>query len=358
VRLLEPLGYRALERAADEVSFEVPGHRWQDVRDEIDLVEDIARRHGYDNFPVELRPFRPSAVPDDDLLEREDRLRTRLVGWGLLEARTSAFAPEAEGDVALLLPLSTAEDHLRRALVPGLLHRVELNFTRGQRNIRLFELGTAFASGRPLPLETRRLALALTGTRTPRHWSGAAEALDLWDLKAWLEELAGELGLQIEPGEADVGWLEPELAFRLLDQEGTLQGWGGRVRAAAVDAPPWADPVYAAELVLGAGVVSRPRSTPLPAFPPIERDLALLVPETLAAAEIVATIRGAAGPLLEQVEPFDLYRGRGVPEGHRSLAVRLRFRAADRTLTDPEVDSAVGRVLKRLKENHGIERRG
>jgi phenylalanyl-tRNA synthetase beta chain len=103
--------------------------------------------------------------------------------------------------------------------------------------------------------------------------------------------------------------------------------------------------------------VARPPPGSRAAAFPRERDLALLVPEELTASEVIATVAGAAGPLLEQVEPFDLYRGTGIPAGTRSLALRLRFRAGDRTLTDAEVDGVVARVLKRLKESHGIERR-
>lgn len=355
--LLEPLGFRIEERGEDALTVRVPGPRWHDVKAEIDLVEEIARRHGYDSFSAELRAFRPTSVPDDAQLALEDRLRDLLVARGLLESRTAAFAPEAQGDVPLLLPLSAAEGRLRRALAPALLHRAEFNFSRGQRHVRLFEIGTAFAAGAPLPAETRRVALVLTGARTPPHWSGPTEPLDLWDLKGVLAELAGELGLTLEPGDADVAWLEPGHGFRLLGPTGELLGWGGRVRATSVDAPPWADAVFAAEVRLEPVARERRRVTALPAFPAVERDLALLVPQSLPAAEVLTTVRGAAGPLLEALEPFDLYRGRGIPEGTHSLAVRLRFRAPDRTLTDAEVDSAVARVLKRLEDAHGIERR-
>jgi phenylalanyl-tRNA synthetase beta chain len=357
VRLLEPLGFRALDLTSDAVTVAVPGHRWHDVRTEIDLVEDVARRYGYDNFPTALRPFRPTAVPDDDLLRREDRLRALLIARGLLEARTAAFAPEAEGDVALMRPLSAAEGRLRRALAPGLLHRVEFNFTRGNRQVRLFELGTAFQAGQQPPTETRRLALALSGARVPPHWSGPAPTIDIWDLKGVLAELATELGLQLAPGAADANWIEPGEGFVLTDGDGRLAGWGGRVRPAAVDTPPWADPVYAAELVLAQGEPVRPRFSALPSYPASERDVALLVPETLTAAEVMASTTAAAGPLLEQMEVFDLYRGPGIPAGTRSLALRLRLRASDRTLTDAEVDGVVTRVLNRLEESHGIDRR-
>ncbi|HEX6558307.1 MAG TPA: phenylalanine--tRNA ligase subunit beta, partial [Longimicrobiales bacterium] len=124
VELLEPIGLDA-KPAAQDVLVTVPGHRLYDVEREVDVIEEIARRYGYDNFPVELLPFRPSAVPDDAVAHLESRLRDLLVGRGFIEARTSAFASEAEGDVGLMHPLSAAESKLRRALLPGLMKRVE-----------------------------------------------------------------------------------------------------------------------------------------------------------------------------------------------------------------------------------------
>jgi phenylalanyl-tRNA synthetase beta chain len=147
--LLLPLGFGVADAEGDSVMVSVPGHRRYDVGREEDLIEEIARRHGYDRFSDEFRPFRPTAVPPHPLFRLEDRLRTLLVGRGCLEARTAAFAPEGDGDIALLLPLAATESRLRRDLLPGLVRRVEYNFARGARSIRLFELGTAFGpSGR------------------------------------------------------------------------------------------------------------------------------------------------------------------------------------------------------------------
>jgi phenylalanyl-tRNA synthetase beta chain len=118
-----------------------------------------------------------------------------------------------------------------------------------------------------------------------------------------------------------------------------------------VDAPAWAEPVYALEVALPDGLARPPRTyRTLPEFPPVERDLALLVPESVPAAMVEETIRAAAGELLEAVGPFDLYAGKGIPAGTRSLAFRLRFRLRERTLTDAEVDRAVERVLAGLEE--------
>ncbi|MGH7461917.1 MAG: phenylalanine--tRNA ligase subunit beta, partial [Longimicrobiales bacterium] len=201
-KLLEPIGFARTGASRGAVDLRIPGHRWFDVIEEIDLVEEVARRHGYNEFAAELRPFRPSAVPDAPLSILEDRLRRLLVGAGLLEARTASFAPEAEGDISLLLPLSSAESRLRRALLPGLLHRVEYNYTRGTRDIRLFELGTAFNTddGNVVPRESTRLALVMTGARSPMHWTGKPGSILIWDLKGLTEELADALGLTVRSG--------------------------------------------------------------------------------------------------------------------------------------------------------------
>ena len=332
--LLEPIGFEVSGRN-ETLDVVVPGHRRTDVTREADLIEEVARRYGFDNFPAELLPFRPSVVPEDAVAILEDELRTFFVGRGFLEARTAAFAGEADGDVALLLPLSSAESRLRRALLPGLLRRVEYNFNRGARNIRLFEVGTVFAPGEDgRPEEATHVAAVFTGLREPPHWSGNAPPYDVWDVQGLARDLGRILGS------------EPVTAARLATD--------------AIDAPAWAGDIFGVEFVLPAkvGPKDRKRFEPLPQYPAIEQDMALLIPEELASDAVVATIRQAAGPLLENVEPFDLYRGKGIPEGTRSVAYRLRFRAIDRTLTDAEVDAVVKRTLSRLQEEHGVERRG
>jgi phenylalanyl-tRNA synthetase beta chain len=349
--LLGPIGFE-VSRGGD---VKVPGHLLFDVEREIDVVEEIARRYGYNNFPSELLPFRPSAVPDDALARLENRLRELLVGRGFLEARTAAFAPETEGDVELLLPLSSAESRLRRALLPGLLRRLEYNLNRGTRNVRLFEIGTAFATGATLPRETTRVALIFTGLRAPPHWTGGAAEYDIWDAKALVRELADALGIaEIAPAAA--GLVTAGFAGRRDD----IEIMGGRLDSSYIDAPAWAGEFFGIEAVLPTGGYEPGRTAyePLAQHPPTEQDLALVVPEALASDVIEATIRKAGGVYLEDVHAFDLYRGPAVPAGHRSIAYRLRFRAGERTLTDAEADDAVRKILNRLKDDHAVERRG
>jgi phenylalanyl-tRNA synthetase beta chain len=369
--LLRPLGFDVSGSGAGVLRVTVPGHRRYDVHREEDLIEEVARHQGYDAFPDELRPFRPSAVPEHPLFAIEDRIRELLVGRGFLEARTAAFAPASDGDVELLLPLAATESRLRGALLPGLVRRVEYNFARGARSIRLFEIGTTFASRSAggLPDEETRLGIIVTGLRRPPHWTEPPATFDVWDLKALAVEVGAALGLEVAEAEPSTGsggapgatshaaLLDAGLSFRLVSRDNGLVGHAGRIRAARVDAPAWADDVWGLEVTMTARAAEPIRHAPLPAFPGVERDLALLVPDDVAAVRVTGTVQDAAGALLEAVEPFDVYSGAGVPEGSRSVAFRLRFRAADRTLTDAEVDEAVRRTLQRLNQDLGVRQR-
>jgi phenylalanyl-tRNA synthetase beta chain len=131
------------------------------------------------------------------------------------------------------------------------------------------------------------------------------------------------------------------------------------VPAAALDVPAWTGPVWGLEITIPPqkGQIEATAYRPLPTFPAVERDLALLIPNGVAAADVDAAIRSAAGPALEALFPFDLFAGTGIPEGTRSVAWRLRFRTAERTLTDAEVDAAINRTLKTLEDQFGIRRR-
>lgn len=362
---LEPLGFRVEREEAGVLHVRIPGFRSYDVTREVDLIEEVARTHGYDVFPSELGPYRPGTVPDHPAFRLEDELRASLVARGFFEAQTPAFVPEGEGDVRVANPLNTREPCMRRSLLPSLLRRVEHNFSRGARDVRLFELGTSFrAAGRgEQPVERTHLVAAFTGRREPPHWSVPEAPFTVWDLKAVLEDAAARAWrgtASVAPAPDASGLFAPGAAFAVVDGEGQLVGSGGRVADGKVDAPVWADPVWALELTLPDPVVEAPTAVhhPLPLYPAVERDLALLVGDAVTAAAVTDVIRARGGELLEHVALFDHYRGEGVPEGKRSVAFRLRFRAADRTLKDKEVDRSVQGIVGRLKEELGVEPRG
>jgi phenylalanyl-tRNA synthetase beta chain len=376
--LLEPLGFQLEEEdGGGNLSVQVPGFRSWDVTREVDLIEEIARRHGYDRFPDDLGAFRPGNVPDHPLFQLEDDLRTEMTAWGLLEAQTPAFAPEGEGEVEVVNPISMEERWLRGSLLPALLRRVRYNLARGNRDVRLYELGTVFAAGPrgELPRERTRLAVVLHGNRVPPHWAGTDEAVDLWEVKGILERILRRIpgtGWTLKPLDSrgtekarsteapGLPVLEPGSSFQVLDEEGVQVGVGGRVPAGGLDLPPWAGAVWGVEVTLPAEPAVAPPVTmvPLPTHPGVDRDLALLVPEKHAAGGILERLRVQGGGVLREVRVFDVYRGEGVPEGFRSLAVRLHFRAEERTLTDGEVEEAVTGATRVLEEEFGVRIRG
>jgi phenylalanyl-tRNA synthetase beta chain len=378
--LLVPLGFTVRDDGTqDRLRFDVPGWRG-DVNTEADLLEEVARRHGYDAFPSEPRSFRPSSVPDAPDRERSDLVRQLFVGEGFLEARSVPFVSEdrsAAGRIALLKPLSRAEGFLRTDLVPVLLSRLEHNWLRGRRSVRLFEVGTAFGPRSPRPpdlpadpspderdvanpvAEERRFAFLLTGDRRPGHWNGSGSEVDLWDLKGLVERIAHAFDLgrvapftrQEDTSDRPFGWADwlDEEAYEIRDGN-RLVGIAGRVSAAALDDPPWAAPVFAAEVRLAAvRTDDRRRFEPLPQYPAVARDLAFTLDASVPASEVETAIRDAAPSLLSSLRLFDVYEGEGVEEDRRSLAWRLVFRASDRTLTDAEVDEAVTAILRRLE---------
>ena len=362
--LLEPLGFDvgAAAAAGGALRVAVPGFRAYDVTREADLIEEVARTHGFDAFPATLGAFRPGTVPDHPLFQLEDRLRDLLVARGMYEAHTPAFVGASQGEVRLKNPLSAAEAHLRSTVLPSLLRRVEHNWSRGTRDVRLFELATSFARspGEEAVHEEPHLAAVLTGRRAPPSFSEPGEMFAVWDLKGLLEDAARAAwpDAVVAPGAPEGRALVATESFTVRSGGGMV-GWGGRVRTDALDAPPWADAVWGFELTLPDRPAARtvPPFRALPPFPAVERDLALVVPDRLTAAQIEGAIRERGGALLADISLFDLYRGKGIPEGSRSLAYRLRFQSPDRTLTDDEVDREMARAVDHLREAMGVERR-
>lgn len=359
--LLTPLGFGIT--GAEILTVTVPGWRSYDVTREVDLIEEIARTHGYDAFPEELAAFRPGTVPDHPLFRLEDDLRTLMVGEGFFEAQLPAFVPSSEGTVRVKNPVSKEEDHLRGDLLPPLLRRIEHNWGRGVRDVRLFEIGTAFRATREgeRPYEETRLSAVVTGRSAPAHWSREPRVLDLWDVKGLLEIVQARVWPKavLREKAPDGGVVEEGEGFTLV-AGGETVGWAGRIRSEALDPAPWADPVYGLEVRLPPEPEppSTPVHHPLPPYPGVERDLALLVPESVPAARVEEEIRSSGGEHLAGVTLFDRYVGGGVPEGTRSLAFRLRFQSFERTLTDEDVDRATADVVTHLRSEVDVEPRG
>src|SRR6266566_389110 len=357
-RLLAGVGFVVAPRG-ERMAVQIPGWR-PDVTREVDLIEEVARLRGYDSFPDELRPYRPGTVPDAPAELTLRRIREQLVanGGGLLEARTLPLGPADSPDaVAVLNPLSAEEAHLRSRLLPGLIRRVEHNWSVGNRDVRLFEVGTVFRKGSgPRPEEELHLAIVLTGARHPGHWSDASEQraklpdMDIWDLKHHFE-LAASLAApscDVQPTATGPGW---EAVHK--------RAVGGSAAPIEADAPKWAGPLFGLEVKIA---VERPvlaRYQALPTQPTVVRDLSLVVPSAVTAAAIEGVLRreGGGGALLERLEVLDEYRGAGLPAGTRGVTWRCTFRDTARTLTEREVDALLSRMLKALEAEFDVRRR-
>ncbi len=350
-RLLGRLGFVCAPKD-DRLAVQVPGWR-PDVTAEVDLIEEIARLRGYETFPDELRPYRLGTVPDAPIERAKARVREQCVRLGMLEARTIPLGP-ADGPEAVEIrnPMSAEERFLRSRLLPGLVRRVEYNWTLRTREVRLFEVGTAFRAGAgSLPDEHVAVAGVITGARHPPHWQGgeAVPDMDIWDLKhhfaAVVAAAAPQATMRVAPDGG--GW-------EAVTTDGAAVGWAGPLEA---DPPVWAAPVYGFEVRVDPAPPTPVAYRPLPETPPVVRDIALVLGAGVTAAAVEAVMRRAAGPLLERVAVFDEYRGTTVPAGHRSVAWHCTFRDPARTLREQDVDAVLAQVLQALEGELDARRR-
>jgi phenylalanyl-tRNA synthetase beta chain len=351
----------------------------RDIAIEADIAEEIARVHGYELVPsvtpdTEMPHFRPSP------LEVRALVRETLAGAGLTEIVTTALVsprhvetfvlrrevpsigPEDApgGDpIGVVNPLSRDHSVLRRNLLGSLLDVVGGNLRHGTADVAVFEIGKGYARTGDEPREWWRLGFAVVGAAEAPAWNRPARAYDLDDAKGVLELLATRLGLGLvayEP-EREEPLFHPGRTARAR-VAGRLEAIVGELHPDIVDA--WelrtTDRVIVAEVALeglAAGRLGPERAPAVGRFPEVDRDLAILVPETTEAAAVEAVIRAHGGELLRRVTLFDIYRGAPLAEREKSLAYRLQFGAPDRTLTEAEVEGAVAAVVAALPAIEG-----
>ncbi len=351
---LSSVGFTLVETGTELICTEVPSWR-SDVTAEVDLIEEIARLHGYDRISTDLRPFRPGESPDAPLWLVERRVRDALVAEGLLEARPMPFVAEGRGtDIRVLNPLAENEAYLRSTILETLSRRAEHNLGHMQGDVRLFEIGTVFARGDGArPVESRHVGAVIMGERRPRHFTESKPpACDLWDAK-WIAEVIALAAFGLDDLKFSMNGDSTRLAVIANGRE------LGFVTEVALDAPAWATPAFGVELDLtnASPDARRTVTRPLPVTPAVQVDLALVVPDDLPAARLADAIRAHAGELLEELELFDEFRGQGVEQGQRSLAWRLTFRHPERTLRDREIDARRTKLLQALEGELGVRQR-
>jgi phenylalanyl-tRNA synthetase beta chain len=343
-----------------------PTRRVDIVRD-VDLIEEVARHRGFDRIPATFPALTSAPPPSDPRIARARELRHVMTGAGFSEALTFGFvgeaaaAPFAGSDelAPITNPLSENFAVLRPSALPGLLDSLAHNRRREQRDIRLFEIGNRFSKRGG---ERRALACVWTGAGGSDHWSGAPREVDFFDAKGLAERVLLSFRLKGDAVPTSAPWLVAGRAGALVVGETPVAVLGLVTPGVAEQhGLPGADAVYAVEIDLDACDRLAPgaalRVEPLPRFPSVTRDIAILVSDTLPAADLRRTIRDAAPATLVRVREFDRYQGKGVAEGKISLALRLTFRSPDRTLTDAEVQSAMESVLAAVKTKHDAVQR-
>lgn len=372
-RILGALGMPAeLDEVAQSLTTVAPTWRI-DINLEEDLIEEVVRIEGYDK----LRTTLPGSAGAGSLLpgEHERRgVRQALTAAGYHEAVSFSFVNAASdalfsevsegGRVGLSNPIDVELAQMRTNLLGGLLEALARNFNQGTRNVRLFEFGKCFAhADDERPIETEKLALVATGARNADDWQAAATRLDFYDVKGVLETLAEVLslrGLGFAPLGADTSaasYLHTGRAALIMHGGHTL-GRVGQLHPRIATSYKFKQPVFVAELDFGALLASErteARYRPLPKFPQAQRDVALLIATTVNFAALEAAIHDLQIPELTSVRLFDLYAGKELPAGKHSLALSLSYRAANRTLTDEEVNAAHERVVQVLQEAFGAE---
>ena len=340
-----------------------------------DVIEEIARIYGYDKIPETRIGDKLPPQVGNPLHSWEENLRDLLARMGLQEAITYRMtSPEAQerlglqGEFVKIANPSTPEKRvLRRSLMASVLEVIEKN-ARLRDSLAFFEIGPVFIPNKgDLPDEPRKLAIAMTGRRQPPAWDVCdVPVMDFYDMKGVADAFLAGLGLKnIAYTPADSS-LMPGAAFHpgksaQVSVDGVVIGAFGELHPVAAEKYELSDaPVLAAEFDIETLRSLKPAYaiTPVPAFPPMLEDIALIVDEDLPAAKVEHLIRQTGGKMLADARLFDVYRGEQLGEGKKSLAYALTYQAPDRTLTDKEAAKIRKKIVKRLEYEVGAELRG
>jgi phenylalanyl-tRNA synthetase beta chain len=376
--ILSRLQFKAEVSSEGVWSVTVPTRRGDITRD-VDLIEEVARLHGYDEIPTTLieGPTTAGALTKQQVIRRE--LRSILTNAGLHEAicysvtslhRTKLFKDLSLGvnPIPLAMPMSEDRSVLRTTLLPSLLEAAAYNLTRKNNDLALLEIGNVYHTTEKvitrLPQEKPRAALLLCGNRRTASWNRSAEAVDFFDAKGILEKVFQRLGIEgivtyeaaqpdgFHPGRTAMITIQTERGIETLGYVGQLHPELQR----EFDLPD----TYVAELELAPIYEYADRNIDyrtLPRYPAIERDIAVVVDREVAGGSLTDAIKSSAGEWLESVQVFDVYSGDRIGADKKSVALALVYRHGERTLTDEEVTEAHARVLAQLEQSFGAQLR-
>ncbi|MEY2528557.1 MAG: phenylalanyl-tRNA synthetase beta chain [Verrucomicrobiota bacterium] len=353
--ILVRFGLKPGTSGEQQSSWRIPSHRF-DLQRDVDLIEEVVRGFGIQKVPGRDRSRSTPESEADRGHDFEATVRSRLVGRGLNEVRTSKLISRKtgarEGAIELRNPLN--EDHaaLRKSFLSPLLNVLERNVLAGAQRVAIFELGRVFLP--PTAKEERHLGIVLSGKVAPSvHWCSQDRILDFFDLKGVIESVIGPASFRRTE--------RPDLVLAVeIFMNDQAIGFAGQISSEQAKALGSAHPSWFAEINLEAQSASRPRYREIDKFPAITRDIAMIVPENLAHEKIMGTIAKANEPLLASVELFDVFsgnEGQNFGAGKKSMAYALTYRDKTRTLTNDEISVVHAKIRERLQRELGVELR-
>lgn len=370
LRIFRKLGIGEEAEAPGVIRAYPPTYRG-DITHETDLVEEVARIFGYDNIPATLPVARLLPGSPGKLSGIRGKVKEILVNSGFFEVVNYSFiskdnfslaGPAEKQGVTVLNPITEDQVVMRDSLLPSLLENLKFNISRKNEQVRIFEFAPAFISNGKLPQEKWKASGLMYGSRYGEGWNSPKEPVDFFDIKGVMERLLEGVGIasgfEFVPG--GFALLHPGKAA-LLKVGNRPAGVLGEVHPDLMEKFDLKRPAYLFELDIDAiidmfGGTRKYRQ--LPRFPESARDIAFISEDGILFSEIISSIERLDTKLIERVELFDVYCGSNIPQGRRSLAVRVTYRSKEGTLTAQEVDDIHSRVIKELVDRFKAEIRG
>ena len=365
-RILTRLGFTMLPGAEDTYLVHIPSWRL-DCEREIDIIEELARLHGYDKFPNTL-PAYSGEVRDLPDAHKDSRLRSSLLALGYNEAISLTFISKEDAkrfstapELDLENPLSEEASVMRPSMVPSMLNMLAYNLNRGSDNVRLFEAGTAFeaSSGNAMPLELRRISIGATGSAVEAGVLQAARPLTFFDLKGDVETLLAPFShwtLYYDAQTAD--YYHPGRSARAV-MDGATVAQFGQIHPDVAAARKLRQNVFVAEIYLDRLYqhdLRQVRYEALPRFPAVERDFSFVFDDDAEFEKIRHSVNGLGIAELRSFVPLEIFRGDKVGAGKYSILMRAQLQSSERTLRDDEVAQWSAQITKALEALGGVQR--
>jgi len=365
-RILKLLGFELLPEPGEDTEFTVHIPSWRlDVEREIDLIEEIARLHGYDKFENTLPAYSGAVVETPDAA-KDSKLRTSLLALGYNEAVSLTFISHEDAEqfsavpvIELENPLSEEASVMRTSLVPGMLNMLAYNLNRGNDNVCLFEMGSVFQAEGPNAAELKRVCIGATGSAVVPGVHQPARAFSFYDIKGSVETLLSAFQHKaLSYDTQTVDYYHPGRSARAV-MDGAVVAQFGQLHPETAARRKIKQDVFIAEVYLDRLYrqgLREIRFTPLSSYPAVERDFSFVFADTVVFDAIQKNVMALGIAELRSFVPAEIFRGGSIPAGKYSLLLRATFQSQERTLREDEIAQWSAQIIKKLEELGGTLR--